>query len=197
MRDIIIDTVNSYVEGVMDGRLLPLLVLALIILVFIVLVFWRPIRRRWSELRLRRAIKQLGKTVLHDISVPDGMDGNIHVEYLVLTPASILMLSVNRFKGVIFAGDNIDLWTQVLDNRSFKFDNPLIMLEEGVASMRTLVPGIEIKGYMVFTDDSEFPKGKPERVLLLSDLKKMACNKNDQIAEKIQQAWDKLAHQVS
>lgn len=175
-----------------QNQFLSVAALILIIAGLFVVLKWKSIRLGWAEFMLRRAIKKLGKQACHNVKLSDGMDGVIYVEHLVLAPTSILLLSVNRFKGVIFAGDNIDFWTQVVDRRSFKFENPLTKLDQDVMSMKALVPGVEIKGFMVFTDESEFPKGKPDQVLLSSELKDRACKKTDRVPETLKQGWEKL-----
>jgi hypothetical protein len=93
---------------------------------------------------------------------------------------------------VIFADDNIDFWTQVIDKGSFKFNNPLVQMDEDIMSIRALLSGSNVSGLMVFTDESDFPKGKPDRIMSLSDLKERAYNKNDQISNKLQEDWEHL-----
>jgi hypothetical protein len=180
----------------MSGRPEFILATVAILLVFIVLLQWSFIKRKLYDLRLRRAIKKLGKKVLCNVTVPDGADGVVHIERLVLTPTAILLVSIKRFNGVIFAGDKIDFWTQVVDRRSFKFNNPLIQMDEDIMSVKALIPDSEVKGYMIFTGESEFPKGKPDRVMLLSELKDIACNKRDQVSEKLQEDWLHLMQSV-
>lgn len=171
---------------------MPILIVALVFAGLIIIFQWGVIKHKLYELRLQRAIKKLGKKVLRNVVVSDGMGGLIHIEYLVLTPKSILLVYIRRFEGMIFAGDKIDLWTQVIDKGSFKFDNPLIQMDEDIMSIRALISDSEVRGYMIFTDESAFPKGKPDRIISLSDLKKKACDKHDQVPEELQEDWECL-----
>lgn len=175
---------------------MPILIVALIFTGLVVIFQWGVIKHKLYELRLQRAIKKLGKKVLRNVVVSDGVDGVIHIEHLVLTPKFILLVYIKRFEGVIFAGDNIDSWTQVIDRGSFKFDNPLIQMDEDIMSIRALVSGSEVRGLIVFTDESEFPKGKPDRIISLSDLKKKARDKRDLVSEELQKDWERLMQVV-
>lgn len=190
------EIINSFIEKLLSGQLEPIIIVALILTLLVVAYRWASIKNMWHEFRLRHAIKKLGKKSLRNVALSDGMDGLIHIEHLVLTPKSILMVYVRRFQGVIFAGDNIDMWTQVVDKGSFKFDNPLIQLDEDIVSISALLSGSDVSGLMVFTNESEFPKGKPDRVALLSDLKKKACKKSEVVSDKLQEDWESLVQAI-
>ena len=66
-------------------------VLALLVAVlFFVGIF--PASRR-EEFGLRRGVRRLGQKVLADVRIPDGLGGQMFIDYLVLTPAAIMLLS--------------------------------------------------------------------------------------------------------
>jgi len=175
---------------------MPVLAVVSVFTGLIIILKWSLVKRKLYDFRLRRAIKKLGKKVLRNVAVSDGLDGLVYVDYLVLTPESILLVYIRRYQGVIFAGDNIDFWTQVIDRGSFKFDNPLVRMDEDIISIRTLLSGSKVGGLMVFTDESEFPKGRPDRIISLSDLRKKACNKSDLVPDKLQEDWDRLVQAI-
>ena len=54
-----------------------------------------------------------------------GIDGFFFIDYLILLPRRILALNLQSLEGNVFGGENIELWTQVENNKSAKFKNPL------------------------------------------------------------------------
>lgn len=124
-----------------------------------------------SEWKLNHLLKNIGVESLHNINISDGMDGNIFIENLILTKNNILLLGVKKFRGVIFAADNIDLWTQVVGNKSYKFDNPLRQLESDALVLNSKLENSKIIEKVLFIKGSEFPKGKPDNIIEIEDLK--------------------------
>ncbi|MEJ2643621.1 MAG: nuclease-related domain-containing protein [Gammaproteobacteria bacterium] len=128
------------------------------------------LRRVATEWRLRRNLQRLGTQTLRNVLFPDGMDGTVWIEQLSLTAGGILLLSLKRYPGLIYGAAAIDTWTQVINGRSYPFPNPLPSLHGDVVAVQALVPGTPVTGCVVFTRESEFPKGKPEGVWLLEEL---------------------------
>ena len=111
----------------------PTLVTWLItVFIFIIGLFLQIswIKEYIREWKLNRLLKNIGTKSLHNVSILDGMDGKIFIEHLILTSNFILLLGVKRFRGLIFAADKINLWTQVVGNKSYKFENPLHQIEK-------------------------------------------------------------------
>jgi len=69
-------------------------------------------------------------------------------------------------------------------------------MDEDIMSIKSLISDSNVIGFMVFTDESDFPKGKPDRILSLSDLKKKACSRKDMISDKLQEDWDQLIKSI-
>lgn len=124
-----------------------------------------------GEWKLNNLLKNVGAKSLHNVSITDGMDGKIFIEHLILTPNNILLLGVKKFRGLIFAAEKIDLWTQVIGKISYKFENPLHQLENDVLALNAKIENTKIAGKVLFINGSEFPKGKPEDVISISDIK--------------------------
>ena len=80
------------------------------------------IKEYLGEWKLNRVLRSIRIESLHNIVIPDEMDGKIFIENLILMPNKMLLLGVKKYRGVIFAADKIDLWTQVLGNKSYKFE---------------------------------------------------------------------------
>lgn len=130
--------------------------------------------------------------MLRNIAIPDGMDGRVLIENIILTSDGIYVLPVKRYCGIIFAADNMDTWTQVIGNRSYKFSNPLPELETYMMAVRNLLPGINVSGYILVTYDAKFPKGKPERVVPVVEIGRRLGGLKGEVTAQLKAAWDKL-----
>lgn len=153
---------------------------------------WEWIKEYVCEWQLNHLLKNVGSKSLHNVAIPDGVDGKIFIEYLILTPTKILLLGVKKYRGLIFAADNIDLWTQVIGNKSYKFDNPLRQLENDTLALNSIVEHSKVEGKVLFINGSEFPKGKPNNVITVPDVKKWHEEHASDIPETLSEDWDKL-----
>lgn len=157
-----------------------------------------PLRQVYSFWRIQKLIKQLGQARLRNVYLPDGMDGNIFIEHLVLTPVGLLLLNLKHYRGNIFAAEKIDQWTQVVGHHSYKFSNPLYQLESDLQGIRAIIPKTQVNGLVVFAADCRFPKGKPERVYDYQELVDMAkSSRGENVSDQMQQVWNKMLEQVS
>src|SRR5690606_20785450 len=120
---------------------------ALVVLLIAVLgVFvWR---RRSNP--IERALADVAVQMVKDVLLPDGMGGQIHVEYLLLTVRGIVVVDVKRFGGVIFASDRMTEWT-VMGKRRFTFPNPQSALYDRMAALRQLVRDVPVEGHVLFS----------------------------------------------
>lgn len=161
-----------------------------ILLILALLLAWRPLVRIRAYFNLQKVIRSLGVDCLRDVYLPGGLDDHIYVEYLVLTPQGLLLLHVKPYYGTIFAAEQIELWTQVIGHHSFKFSNPLYQLHTTLGELRGAIPKVVIEGRVLFTSGSQFPKGKPEMVYLLEELRALGQQKHDKnIPEALLSIW--------
>jgi len=117
-----------------------------VILLLAILVVVKPIRNFFDRLRLTRAIKRLGTASMSNVVLSDGMDGHVFIEHLVLTPRQVLVVSVRRYSGTIFAAENMDMWAQMTDGGSYKFPNPLHEIETAIAAVKSHLPDAAVAG---------------------------------------------------
>jgi nuclease-like protein len=156
------------------------------------------LQRAWikeciSEWKLNRLLKKIGPESVHNVTIPDGMDGNIFIENLILTPEKILLLGVKKYQGLIFAADKIDLWTQVIGNKSYKFENPLRQLESDALALAAKIENSKIEEKVLFINGSEFPKGKPANIVSISDIKEWGRRyATSEISDLLQADWKRL-----
>jgi len=153
--------------------------------------FW--IKECIAEYKLRHLLKNVGTESLHNVTIPDGIDGKIFIENLILLPSKILLLGVKKYRGLIFAAEKIDLWTQVIGNKSYKFENPLRQLESVVLALNSQIENTKIAEKVLFINGSEFPKGKPEKIITIGDLKKLTCRYTPaDIPDPLRKNWQHL-----
>jgi len=163
------------------------------ILLLVILVLGKSIRNQFEQFRLTRAIKRLGTASMNNVVISDGLDGHVFVEHLVLRPNQVLVVSVRRYPGAIFAAENMDMWAQVTDGGSYKFPNPLHEIETATAAVKSHLPDVAVNGIILFGRDSTFPKGKPDGVMHVSEIAKLpAANREAVISEPVKKAWDRL-----
>lgn len=160
----------------------------------VVLVLLRKPLRHWrQEHQIKRALNRLGARSLRNISLPDGLGGEIVIDNLLLAIDALLVVDVKRFDGLIFGSSKTDMWTQVINKRSYRFPNPDRHLHAQVAAVSTLVPGTPVRGLHLFTHNAKFPKGKPSNVLQLADIRKQPPRpKRKDIPGDLRKAWKEL-----
>lgn len=166
-----------------------------VILILLALFLHRSeLKEAFAEWKLKKLLKNIGKESMHNIIIPDDIDGNIFIENLILMPKEIIILGVKKYRGLIFAADKIDLWTQVVGNKSYKFENPLHHIEANVVALKNIIENSEIGKKVLFIQGSDFPKGKPDNIVSIDDIKKW---KREELKEKVSVAlqldWASLA----
>lgn len=148
--------------------------------------------RRLRPWRLHRRLCKLGRDVLHGVLLDDGMDGKTSIDYLILRPEGVLMIELKPYRGVIFGGKDIDQWTQVIGARSFKFPNPLHKQQNDALAVKAAARGVPVTGRLLFTGESQFPKGIPDSVLNPEALFEEFGAAPGEVSEVLQGAWADL-----
>lgn len=167
---------------------------AILLLVLLAGALWyyRSRHRR----RLTRTMRRLGPKALRDVMIPDPVEGHVHADFLVLSAAGILVVDVKDYRGMLFGGENTDVWTQVVDGRSYKFDNPLYRNRAREAAVRALAPGAEVRSIVVFTDAGHFPRQRPNGVHMLCGLDQELAPAGTVVSDRMHSFWDQLAPRV-
>lgn len=174
---------------------MPIIIAAVVAVIALlaIVVLHKPIRNLFEQYRVNRAIKRLGTDSMSNVVISDGMDGHVFIEHLVLTPTQVLVVTVRRYSGAIFAAQNMDMWAQVTDNGSYKFPNPLHEVASATAAVKSHFPDATVSGIILFGQDSTFPKGKPDGVMHISEIAKLpAPSPEMRISDSLRQAWDRL-----
>ncbi len=128
---------------------------------------WRVYQRRARRRSLLARLERVAFEAVHQVLVPDGMGGFIHVDHLLLTPRGVLVLDTRRVAGLIFGGDQMSDWTVMGRGRRYTFDNPQPALYDRIAAVKAMVGEVPVEGRLLFSNVGKFTKGIPRWVLML------------------------------
>src|SRR5271167_3851161 len=130
----------------------------------------RAYQRRSRRLSLLARLERIACGAAHQVLVPDGMGGFIHIDHLLLTPRGVLVLDTRRVAGLIFGGDQMSDWTVMGRGRRYTFDNPQPALYDRIAAVKALVGDVPVEGRLLFSNVGKFTKGFPKWVLMLDGI---------------------------
>lgn len=145
-----------------EGIAIAIVVIAVLLVLF---VNRRRLQARLNEWRSRRRLDEIGSEQIRNLVCADGLDGFYDIDRLALTDDAILLLSYKPYGGNIYCAERISEWTQVIGQKSFKFENPLFELENQLTALRAIVGNVPLRAYIIFNHSAVFPKGNPEAVL--------------------------------
>ncbi len=162
---------------------------------------WRVWQRYSRRKALLLRLERIAYDTVHQVLVPDGMGGFIHIDHLLLTPRGIILLDTRRVVGVIFGGDQMSDWTVMSRKHRYTFDNPQPALYDRVAAVKQLAGDAPVEGRLLFSNLGKFTKGIPKWVFMLDDLEVEFPNVNrsgrsSPQFEKINEAWTRIKSQL-
>ena len=142
-----------------------------LILVVALLLLWLLHRRRVGQKRsLATVLKQIGFERYDNLIVPNGDEGEIQIDHVLLTANGVLIIHVKDVIGTVFGSDKMQEWAVISENRRFTFANPQPALYDRIAAVRHIVREVPVAGRILFLDEATFTKGVPELVCTLDDL---------------------------
>jgi hypothetical protein len=128
---------------------------------------------RRHQLNPRQVMRRISAAQLADVIVPDGLDGEIHLEHLLLTPRGLVVVDLRNVHGAVFGGEQMDDWTVLSAARRYTFRNPLGPLAARVHAVRRLAGQVPVTGRVVLVGSKiEFPGGRIPGVITLGDLER-------------------------
>ncbi len=172
---------------------LPWFILLFMVLVLIALLLSVSAFRDLINDRKRLGVfKRICHESLHNVSVPDGIGGNVFVSHILLMSDRIAVIDEKLFEGKIFCDQKVDYWTQTVGQGSYRFQNPLRDLQIQVVAINGLLTHPCAQGFLVFSDDSSFPWGRPDNVYLRKELKDVFKDGKKQLDSTLYQSWSGL-----
>lgn len=169
--------------------------LVLFLLVFVILMFLnrQKLRLSWLDMKTRYHLNRLGHDQILKMHCPDGLGYHFTIDRLILRHDGITLLVYKKFPGKIFCAENIDDWTQMLGQRSYRFVNPFYDLECQIKAVSACVPDVAVNGFLFFDHQAMFPKGHPERVIHLEKIpQELKKSKQNKVQASVMTAWKKL-----
>jgi hypothetical protein len=131
---------------------------------------YRHWRRLVAERQRLRRIGAIAYEMIRDVLLPDGNEGQIHVDFVLLTGAGLLVVDLRDVPGIIFGGEQMDDWAVMHGATRTTFKNPLARLYDRIAIVQQIAGKVPVDGRVVFTPAGSFPRGRPKRVVMLDGL---------------------------
>ncbi len=163
----------------------------------VLLLFWLWYRKRRARKRsVDGVLQEIGYDRINDLVIPNGDDGEILIDHLILTSQGLLIVDVKDVQGIVFGSDKMQDWTVISSDRRYTFSNPQPALYDRIAAVRLIVRQVPVAGRIVFIDGAEFTKGVPGLVCNLDELLEQFGEKNKPAAkvkvEAFRPHWDLL-----
>lgn len=150
--------------------------------------------------KLQRTLKEIAHDRLDAVVIPNGDDGEIQIDYLLLTSQGLLILHIKDVQGTVFGSDKMQDWTVISEDRRYTFSNPQPALYDRIAAVRQIVKQVPVAGRVLFLDGGEFTKGVPGLVCNLDELLEEFCEKDKAAAQRKIEAfkpyWDRMCQQT-
>jgi hypothetical protein len=145
-----------------------LLPVAAVVLLLLIWILYRFIRGRGGD--LEHAMAEISFDRIDGLVIPNADEGEILIDYLLLTSQGLLILEVKDVQGTVFGGDKLQDWTVINNERRYTFSNPQPALYDRIAAVRQIVREVPVAGRILFLDGAEFTKGTPGLVANLTQL---------------------------
>ena len=176
-------TANAYWLG-------PLVVA--VALVAGVVAWW--VRRRDA---LDRLLRRIAWARLVDVIVPDDVDGEIHLDLVLLTPKGILVLEVRRGAGTLFWGEQLDYWTLLDGKRRERLRNPLPGLRARRHAVHALAPRVPVNGRVLLLGPVTMSGAAPPGVVTPEELAaEFGRPGREPVPAELAEAWAELSAQA-
>jgi len=156
---------TEFFQSSSDPWLLPLAAVVLLLLTWLV---YRFVRGRRGG--LEGALADISFDRIEGLIIPSADEGEILIDYLLLTAKGLLILEVKDNKGIVFGGDKLQDWSVINDERRYTFSNPQPALYDRIAAVRQIVREVPVAGRILFLDGADFTKGVPDLVTNLAEL---------------------------
>lgn len=134
------------------------------------LLGWWLYRRNRDGNRMKRILGEIGHDRIDGLVIPNGDDGEIQIDHLLLTSQGLLIVDIKDVAGTVFGGDKLKEWTVISKERRYTFSNPQEALYDRIAAVGHIVRQVPVAGRILFLDGAEFPKGIPSLVSNLDEL---------------------------
>lgn len=152
------------------------------------------VRRRDA---LDRLLRKVAWARLVDVIVPDDVDGEIHLDLVLLTPGGILVLEVRRGAGTLFWGEQLDYWTLLDGKRRERIRNPLPGLRARRHAVHALAPRVPVNGRVLLLGPVTISGAAPPGVVTPEELAaEFGRPAKGGVPPELAEAWAELSAQA-
>ena len=181
------------IDNKITGQYLLLVISALLLVAVVIFLNRQRIKYAWLNFKTRYRLNRLGFKQKVNFQWPDGMGHHFTIDRLILRQDGITLLAYKQYPGKIFCADNIDDWTQMLGQKSYRFKNPLSDLDDQIKAISANIPDVPVNGFLFFDHLAEFPKGHPDRVIYLENIPaELKPGKDQDVKASVMSAWTQL-----
>jgi len=170
-----------------------------ILLLLLIWLLYRFVKGRGSK--LEQVLRDIAYERVHDLVIPNGDDGEILIDQLLLTSQGLLILELKDVEGSVFGSDKMEDWTVISAQRRYTFPNPQHGLYDRIAAVRQIVRQVPVAGRVLFLEGAEFSKGMPGLVSTLDKLLEEFGEKNKKGAQVKVEAfmphWELISRRAS
>ncbi|MDJ0906050.1 MAG: nuclease-related domain-containing protein [Woeseiaceae bacterium] len=138
--------------------------------VAVMLLGWWLYRRNREGSRLKRILGEISHDRIDGLVIPNGDDGEIQIDHLLLTSQGLLIVDIKDATGTVFGSDKMKEWTVISEEGRYTFSNPQEALYDRIAAVGHIVRQVPVAGRILFLDGAEFTKGVPSLVSNLDEL---------------------------
>lgn len=177
-----------------DSTMALLLIAVFVLFTLMVILLRRRLGKTRKERQLEKILRHYKQDEVLSLVIPDGIGGLMELDRLILTDRGLLLIEIYPMTGHLFGAEQIDQWTQIIDGRSFKFANPLHHIQNAKYALQPLAPKVPIFYRVVFTGNSDFPKGKPDYVSTLQSLEQdlQVILEAPKMSDSSLKAWERI-----
>ena len=111
--------------------------LVAVLLLLLLWLLYRFVKGRGSK--LDQVLREIAFERVHDLVIPNGDDGEILIDQLLLTSQGLLILELKDVDGAVFGSDKMQDWTVISEDRRYTFPNPQHGLYDRIAAVRQIV----------------------------------------------------------
>jgi hypothetical protein len=149
----------------------------------LLLLVWLIFRHYKRGDRVQQVLDEISYDRINDLLIPNGDEGEIQIDHLLLTSQGLLILDMKAAVGTVFGSDKMQDWTVISEERRYTFPNPQAALYDRIAAVRHIVRQVPVAGRVLFRDGAEFTQGVPD---LVSDLDALLSEfgEEDKVAAK-------------
>jgi len=177
---------------------------AVLVVLGIAFFIWKQMHNGRHQRHAEKVIHALGFKYIHNAVLPDGIDGLVFIDYLLLSPSGFIVLDLEHIEGHLFGGNTVDQWSQVVNNKTYKFNNPLYANQNKCQAVIWNIKqrlnteelhGCDVQGWVAFTHAGDFPKGIPDQISMADDLAQNLggnIDSDNAISDALINAWDTL-----